>query len=121
MSEASRVIALAESEEISVFMSEDILIEIFRVLQEEKRFQLLLDEKDMYQVNIIEKIEGMTNMVEIKERVNVVKEDPEDNKIIECAMSSKSSFLVTYDTNLLKIEEYKGIRIMHPTDFLKKF
>ena len=119
--EASKVIALAESKEILVFTSKEILMEIFRVLQEEEKFQLLLDEEGMYPVNVIEKIRNVSKIVKIKERLNVVKADPDDNKILECALSSKSTFLITYDNHLLKIGEYGGIKIVHPTDFLRKF
>ncbi len=119
--EASKVIALAESKEILVFTSKDILMEIFRVLQEEEKFQMLLNEEELYPVNVIEKIGNTSKMVKIKERLNVVKADPDDNKILECALSSKSEFLITYDNHLLKIGEYKGTKMIHPTDFLKRF
>lgn len=75
----------------------------------------------MYPVNVIEKIGNLSKIVKIKERLNAVKADPDDNKIIECALSSKSLFIVTYDNHLLKIGRYECIKIMHPTDFLKKF
>jgi len=44
----------------------------------------------------------------------VIKEDPDDNKIIECAISSNSEFIITYDKHLLKVKEYKGIQIIRP-------
>lgn len=55
-------------------------------------------------------------LVESKEKVNVVKEDPDDNIIIECALVSKSKYIITYDKHLLKIKDYKGIRIIRPEE-----
>ena len=117
--EAVKLINLAESGKIDVFVSKEILIEIAEVLQTEKKFQLILKERKEKIKDAIEKVIEISKMVQIKKRVDVVKDDPDDNKIIECAVNSESSFLLTYDNHLLKIAEYKGVKIMHPSDFLK--
>ena len=52
-------------------------------------------------------------------KLEIVKEDPDDNKIIECAFESKSDYIITYDIYLLKLKEYNGIKIIKPEDFLK--
>ena len=37
----------------------------------------------------------MCALVEPKRRINAVKDDPEDDKIIECAVEAKADFIVT--------------------------
>jgi len=53
-----------------------------------------------------------------KKKLSVVKKDPEDNKILECALEAKASFVISGDKHLLEIKEYKGIKIISPKEFL---
>lgn len=55
-----------------------------------------------------------------KNKLNIVKKDPSDNKIIECAVEAKASFVVSGDKHLLGIKEYQGIKIISPKEFLSK-
>ncbi len=55
-----------------------------------------------------------------KKKVNIVKKDPSDNKIIECALEVKASFVISGDRHLLEIKEYKRIKIISPKEFLSK-
>jgi len=55
-----------------------------------------------------------------KKKVNIVKKDPEDNKILECALEAKASFVISGDGHLLEIKKYKGIKIISPKEFLSK-
>ena len=41
-----------------------------------------------------------------------------DNKVIECAVEAKASFVVSGDKHLLEIKKYKGIKIVSPKEFL---
>lgn len=59
-------------------------------------------------------------MVDSGNRLDVV-EDPEDNKILESAYASDSRFLITSDNHLLKIGEFKGIKILPPAAFWKTY
>jgi len=54
-----------------------------------------------------------------KIKIDIVKEDKEDNKFIEAAIEGKADFIVTQDKHLLKIKEYNGVKIIHPKEFLK--
>ena len=50
--------------------------------------------------------------------LNVVKEDPPDNRVLECAVSAGSDYVVTGDKGLLRLRQYAGIRIVSVSDFL---
>jgi len=52
-------------------------------------------------------------------KVDVVKEDADDNKIIECALESKSEYIISYDKHLLKLKEFQGIKIIQPEEALR--
>jgi len=84
---------------------EDILKRDFKYSNEESR-------------NIIERVLQFLTLVAPSEKVNVVKEDVDDNKIIECALESKAEYIISYDQHLLKLKEYQGIKIVRPEEAL---
>jgi predicted nucleic acid-binding protein len=57
--------------------------------------------------------------VEIDRELPLIMEDPDDNKFLNCALFGKADYLVTSDQHLLKLEEYLGIRICKPSQFLR--
>jgi len=66
------------------------------------------------------KIISISKIVEPLEKLDVVKEDPDDNKILECAKEGKVDYIVTQDKHLLKLKSFEGIEILNPCEFLKK-
>jgi predicted nucleic acid-binding protein len=48
----------------------------------------------------------------------VVPQDPDDNRVIECAIKAGSDTIVTGDTDLLVVAVFQGITIVKPSDFL---
>ena len=55
------------------------------------------------------------------ERLDVVEEDPQDNKLLESAVASKADYLITADNHLLKLERYEGIKIVRPAEFWSRY
>jgi putative PIN family toxin of toxin-antitoxin system len=53
--------------------------------------------------------------------LHLVEEDPDDDKFIECAVALKADFIVSGDKALLAIQDYMGIRIVTPKEFLDNF
>jgi len=73
---------------------------------------------------IIEEVEDLLSTVVIihpKIKVNMVKEDKDDNKIIECAIQAEADAIVSGDNHLLKIKTAENIQIMTPTQFILKY
>lgn len=54
-------------------------------------------------------------------KINIVKNDPSDNKIIECAVAGMASFIISGDTHLLTMRNYQNIKIISPREFIKWF
>lgn len=52
-------------------------------------------------------------------RVDVIKEDPEDNKILACALEARAQYIVSGDKHLLSLRQYKDIAIVTAREFLK--
>ena len=98
-----------------IFTTQDILDETAEVL--ERDFEYSKSEAK----NIIKKILLFSKLVEPKQKVDVIKDDPDDNKVVECAIETSSDYIVTYDKHLLKLKEYKKIKIVKPEEILKEF
>ena len=47
-----------------------------------------------------------------------VQEDPDDDKFLECAVSAGADFIISGDDHLLKIKEFRGIKILNPAEFV---
>ena len=71
----------------NIFSSREILNEYQKVLKRD--FEYSNEEL----IKIMEKVLLLLKLVEPKEKIDVVKNDPEDNKIIECAVASNSEYI----------------------------
>ncbi len=60
-------------------------------------------------------------LVTIRNTLNVVDADPDDNKIIECAVAGAATHIVTGDRHLLVLGNYQNIQILTAADFLAAF
>jgi predicted nucleic acid-binding protein len=56
-----------------------------------------------------------------RRRVNAVKDDPDDNRILECALAARADVIVSGDGHLLRLTAYEGITILTPRSFLTHF
>jgi len=54
-----------------------------------------------------------------KRHISVIKDDPEDDKYIDCAVSGKADFIISNDKHLFKLARYGHTRILKPSDFIK--
>jgi uncharacterized protein len=64
-------------------------------------------------------ITGMARTVKPAVRLAVVKDDPDDDRILECASAAGSDYIVSGDKDLLRLERYDSIRILTAADFLE--
>ncbi len=60
-------------------------------------------------------------LVEPKEKLTVIRRDPADNRVLECALAGEASHIVSGDEHLLALKTFRGIPIMAATDFVKSF
>ena len=102
---------MAEDGAIHLAVSDAILDEVERVLRRDK-FGWPKEEID----KAIRQITRFTEHVEPKQRIDGVKEDPTDNRILECAAANGSHYLVSGDKHLLKLGQYQGIKIVSGTE-----
>lgn len=63
-------------------------------------------------------IEASARIVEPSQELNVIAEDPPDNRIIECAVEGGSAFIVSEDKDFLRRGSYEGIQMVNVAEFL---
>ena len=69
----------------------------------------------------VEEVRRFSRVVEIVGGLHVVSNDPDDNKVFECAVAGGATHIVTGDTrHLLPIGNYEGIQLVRPADFLAR-
>jgi hypothetical protein len=51
--------------------------------------------------------------------IEVIREDPPDNRILECAVEGRAHLIVSGDRHLRRLKIYQGIPIVRPIDFLR--
>jgi len=69
-------------------------------------------------VTVIEELRSLCDILNPARRLRTIKADPDDNRILECAVEAKADAIVTGDAHLLKLKTFRGISIMSPADFL---
>jgi putative PIN family toxin of toxin-antitoxin system len=51
--------------------------------------------------------------------LHVIAEDPDDDRILECAVEGRADLIVSGDRHLRRLRTYQGISIIRPIDFLR--
>jgi putative PIN family toxin of toxin-antitoxin system len=64
------------------------------------------------------KLEGTADVVTPAFVLDVVKDDPDDNRVLECALAGKADYIVSGDRHLLKLKAHAGIPILTARQFL---
>lgn len=69
--------------------------------------------------NIVRELEAICEIVTPTRNIAVVKADPYDDMILECAVEGKVDYVVSGDNHLLKLERFEDIPILSPAQFLE--
>lgn len=109
------VVKLATTDRIKNFISLEMLAEIRKVVAYPK-----LNFSKTLQAEIIETVFSASSIININESVNVIVDDPPDNRVLECALSANVDLVISGDKHLLNLKAFKGIEILSPDDFLAR-
>ncbi|MBS3119404.1 putative toxin-antitoxin system toxin component, PIN family [Candidatus Woesearchaeota archaeon] len=110
----NRIFRLALQNKITFFTTADILEELEGVLR--VKFKWPQDIIRTYLAIILKH----AILTKTKHKLNIVKRDPADNKILECAASCKADYIITGDNHLLDLKEFRETKIITPKEFLNK-
>ncbi len=105
-------------QELTVYTSKDILLEISKVLLYPKIAHILksnqITDKQVLRVIAVE-----SKIVEPRITLHILGEDPDDNRILKCALEARADVIVTGDSHLLELGGFKRTRILTAREFFE--
>lgn len=111
------LLKILEKDILSSYICKEMIDEIDEVIKRDffkERINLL----GLTTENIINQIIELNKIIEIDGNLNAIKDDPDDNIILETAIKSKSEFLISGDNHLLDLKNYNNIKIISCKDFI---
>ncbi len=113
----ARVLDLWREGALTVLFSAEMAAEYREVLLR-PAFAVLGAEDE--RLELLEKLLALDNAhaVAVSEGVRVVERDPDDNRVLECALAGAADAVVTGDGDLLALGEFRGVLIVSPRRFL---
>ena len=116
--EADKLIEKIGQNKFDIIITKEIISEIIEVLNRESKFQKFIDDRKQSIEELTRTILSMATLIETKIKLDIIKEHPKDNIILEAAVDGKSKYIISYDKHLLNLIQFKKIRIISPTEFL---
>lgn len=108
------IINLWKNGKLILCLSQNIVEEYIEVLNG-------LGLKDKKEIQKLTKLfaEGYNSIFTAKTpRIKVVKDDPDDDKFLECAIALDSKIIISGDKHLKEIKKYIDIEIVSPREFI---
>jgi putative PIN family toxin of toxin-antitoxin system len=109
---ALRILDLAIEQGVEIAISDEIVEETIRVLREKFHWS----EERIEEARAT--MSSITRHVAPTEKLDVVKSDPDDNKVVACAVAAGSDYLVTGDNDILSLGSWGKTQMITPSDFL---
>lgn len=111
------IVSLVFNKNLMLCLSEGILIEYKEVLNYGK-FRNLNQTEVRKLINLMKE---NALWVSPKELIDLIKDDPEDNKFLECALEAQADFFITGNTKHFSFEQFHQTRIVKPKQFMDIF
>ena len=108
------IIDLWKTGKITICLSQEIIEEYIEVLNR-------LGLKNKSEIFELTKLfaEGYNSIFTTKTpRLQIVEDDPDDNKFLECAVALDCKVIISGDKHLKNIKKYMDIEIMSPREFI---
>jgi uncharacterized protein len=103
-------------QEITVYVSRDIILETSKVLLYPKITEILR-KANVSKKEVLRAIEVNSTIIKPKVKLNVIEADVEDNKILECAVTAGADIIVSGDKHLLQLGKFRKTKILTPESF----
>jgi putative PIN family toxin of toxin-antitoxin system len=94
-----------------LLLSKPILDELLGVLA--RKFSR--DAEELARIAVI--LSELALTVRPRQKLRVVKDDP-DNRVLECALAGRADAIVTGDSALLELGEFRGVRVISLREYL---
>lgn len=115
----SRIFDASLAKEVVLVVSGFILAEYFDVLKRPhivKKYPKLAERARLF----TEYLQTRAKKVDPVLVERVIPDDAKDDAILACAKEGKANYIVSGDEHLLKLREYRGIKILTPREFVER-
>ena len=102
---------LARMRKLCLVTSEAIVAELIGVLTSK------LGRNSQQLQDVDKELRRLGSVVATRSRLNVIREDDADNRVLECAVDGQVDLIVTGDRHLAALGSFAGIRIISPKAF----
>lgn len=109
-----RVLSFAETDRVVSVTSPEIIGEFEDVL---RRDRLPFAESQVDE--LVVKVLSISRVIDPGVELTVVDDDPDDDKIVECAVAGGVDCIVSGDSHLLELGSYDEVDIQTPAEFLR--
>lgn len=117
-SNAERILSLAETGHIELCLSPSLFEEIEATLLSPKLMKLHRRTPAQVRRAVI-LLKQYVTLTSDALRIEVIQDDPDDNKVLACALECGAEYLVSGDHHLTDLKTYEGVRIVSPATFLE--
>lgn len=97
-----------------IIMSKELLQELISVLRRPKFKITKMEIRDIVSLLI-----RSSETIAVKSKFKVVREDPEDDIVVNTAIDGKANYIISGDEHLIAISKFKGIEILTVDQMLK--
>ncbi len=97
-----------------IFISYEIFDELQGKLREFEGKKIITSKQGE---TLLDAVTSTARFVPVREKIHLIKADPDDDKILECAIAADANLIVSMDKDLLKLKQYRNIAIVHPKTF----
>jgi len=101
-----------------LIINQDIFAEIKRVFY----YSRIITARHLNKQDIetfIAFIENRAIILSYSPPIDVIKDDPDDNKVLACALEARADYIVSGDQHLLSLRHYQNINIITVKEFLE--
>ncbi len=116
-SNAGKILDKFTDAKFDLLISKDILNELIDVISR-KKFSNIFHPEDIKR--LIGLLETDARIVIPEDNIFPACRDPEDYIILACAAKGKADYIITGDSDLLEISPFRRIKIITPSQFLKR-
>src|SRR3989338_8979991 len=112
-----RILNSIDKNEVKNIISKEIIREYYEVINSDEIIDKAKDKK-LRLLKIVDRVIKNSEVVEPSAKIDAVKEDPDDNKILECAKAGNVDYIISKDKHLLELLKFKNIPIITPEEFV---
>jgi len=109
------IVLMILNNQVTMYISNEVFQEYKQVLNRGK-FEKYLNSKKIK--SFLSRIKRCAIKIRPKVTVDIIKDDPADNKFLECALEAEADFLITGNIKHFPPKKFHKTQIVTPSEFL---